>query len=32
MMNYRLEVFRSVAESQSISKAARLLHLLRSRR
>jgi len=27
MMNYRLEVFRSVAESQSISKAARLLHL-----
>src|SRR5580693_6652923 len=27
MMNYRLEVFRQVAEWQSISKAARALHL-----
>jgi len=27
MMNYRLQVFRCVAECQSISKAARLLHL-----
>lgn len=27
MMNYRLEVFRRVAECQSITKAARLLHL-----
>jgi DNA-binding transcriptional LysR family regulator len=27
MMNYRLQVFRSVAECQSISKAARRLHL-----
>ncbi|HEY4415173.1 MAG TPA: LysR family transcriptional regulator, partial [Verrucomicrobiae bacterium] len=26
-MNYRLEVFRRVAETQSITKAARLLHL-----
>ena len=27
MMNYRLQVFRQVAESQSITKAARILHL-----
>jgi DNA-binding transcriptional LysR family regulator len=27
MMNYRLQVFRQVAETQSITKAARILHL-----